>query len=115
MASSSDSKPARRTTPSVRERFDSEQHLAAVAGVTPLTYASGKSKSVAFRWACNHKLRKAITCLADNSRHASAWAADVYARAKARGCDHPHATADSTPYRHEHYPYLSDGRACGST
>jgi len=76
----------------VRERFDSEQHLAAVAGVTPLTYASGKSKSVAFRWACNHKLRKAITCLADNSRHASAWAADVYARAKARGCDHPHAT-----------------------
>lgn len=77
---------------SVRERFDSEQHLAAVAGVTPLTYASGKSKSVAFRWACNHKLRKAITCLADNSRHASAWAADVYARAKARGCDHPHAT-----------------------
>ncbi|HSW19978.1 MAG TPA: IS110 family transposase [Ramlibacter sp.] len=77
---------------SVRERFDSEEHLAAEAGVTPVTYASGKSKSVAFRWACNHKLRKAITCLADNSRHASAWAADVYARARARGCDHPHAT-----------------------
>jgi transposase len=77
---------------SVRERFDSEEHLAAEAGVTPVTYASGKSKSVAFRWACNHKLRKAITCLADNSRHASTWAADVYARAKARGCDHPHAT-----------------------
>lgn len=76
---------------SVRERFDSEEHLAAEAGVTPVTYASGKSKSVAFRWACNHKLRRAITCLADNSRHASAWAADVYARAKARGCDHPHA------------------------
>lgn len=77
---------------SVRERFDSEEHLAAEAGVAPVTYASGKSKAVAFRWACNHKLRKAITCLADNSRHASAWAADVYARAKARGCDHPHAT-----------------------
>jgi transposase len=77
---------------SVRERFDSEEHLAAEAGVAPVTYASGKSKSVAFRWACNHKLRKAISCLADNSRHANAWAADVYARAKARGCDHPHAT-----------------------
>lgn len=76
---------------SVRERFDSEEHLAAEAGVTPVTYASGKSKSVAFRWGCNHRLRRAITCLADNSRHASAWAADVYARAKARGCDHPHA------------------------
>lgn len=76
---------------SVRERFDSVERLAAEAGVAPVTYASGKSKSVAFRWACNHRLRAAITCLADNSRHANAWAADVYARAKARGCDHPHA------------------------
>lgn len=76
---------------SARERFDCPERLAAEAGVTPVTYASGKSKSVAFRWACNHRLRSAITCLADNSRHANAWAADVYARAKARGCDHPHA------------------------
>lgn len=76
---------------SVRERFESDEHLAGEAGVAPVTYASGKSKAVAFRWACNHRLRAALTCLADNSRHASAWAADVYARAKARGCDHPHA------------------------
>ncbi|HYF18999.1 MAG TPA: IS110 family transposase [Ramlibacter sp.] len=76
---------------SVRERWDSDEHLAAEAGVAPVTYASGKTKSVTFRWACNHHLRAALTCLADNSRHASAWAADVYARAKARGCDHPHA------------------------
>ena len=76
---------------SVRERFDNVERLAAEAGVTPVTYASGKSKSVTFRWACNHRLRAAITCLADNSRHASAWAANVYAKARARGCDHPHA------------------------
>ncbi|MBS3958992.1 MAG: IS110 family transposase [Xanthomonadaceae bacterium] len=76
---------------SVRERFDSDEHLAAEAGVAPVTYASGKSKAVTFRWACNHRLRSALTCLADNSRHASGWAAAVYARAKARGCDHPHA------------------------
>lgn len=76
---------------SVRERFDSEEHLAAEAGVTPVTYASGKVKSVSFRWACNHRLRRAITCLADNSRHASAWAAAIYANARARGCRHPHA------------------------
>lgn len=76
---------------SVRERFDSDAQLAAEAGVAPVTYASGKSKAVAFRWACNHRLRAALTCLADNSRHASAWAADVYARARTRGCDHPHA------------------------
>jgi transposase len=76
---------------SVRERFDSDEHLAAEAGVAPVTYASGKSKAVTFRWACNHRLRAALTCLADNSRHANAWAANVYAKARARGCHHPHA------------------------
>lgn len=76
---------------SVRERFDSDEHLAAEAGVAPVTYQSGKSKTVTFRWACNHRLRAALTCLADNSRHASAWAAHLYAQARARGCDHPHA------------------------
>ena len=76
---------------SVRERFASDAQLAAEAGVAPVTYASGKSKAVTFRWACNHRLRAALTCMADNSRHANAWAANVYAKARARGCDHPHA------------------------
>jgi transposase len=76
---------------SVRERFDDLEHLAAEAGVTPVTYQSGKTKAVAFRWACNHRFRAALTCLADNSRHASAWAAATYEKARARGCDHPHA------------------------
>lgn len=56
-----------------------------------MTYQSGKSTVVAFRWACNHRLRAALTCLAGNSRHASTWAAAVYARARGRGCDHSHA------------------------
>ena len=76
---------------SVRERFVSDEHLAAEAGVAPVTYESGKHKAVTFRWACNHRLRAAITCLADNSRHASVWAAHIYAKARARGCNHPHA------------------------
>jgi len=76
---------------SVRERFPSDTQLAAEAGVAAVTYQSGKSRVVTFRWACNHRLRAALTCLADNSRHASAWAAHVYAQARARGCDHPHA------------------------
>jgi transposase len=76
---------------SVRERFASDTRLAAEAGVTPVTYQSGKARTVTFRWACNHRLRAAVTCFADNSRHASRWAASVYARARARGCDHPHA------------------------
>jgi len=75
----------------VRERFNDVERLAAEAGVAPVTYESGKSKAVAFRWACNHRLRAAITCLADNSRHASAWADHIYQKARSRGCDHPHA------------------------
>jgi transposase len=75
----------------VRARFPTCDQLAAEAGVCPVTHASGKRRGVVFRWACNHRLRQAITCLAGNSRHASPWAADVYQRARARGCDHPHA------------------------
>jgi transposase len=75
----------------VRQRFLTEDQLAAEAGVCPVTHASGKSRGVVFRWACNHRLRQAIICFADNSRHASAWAADIYARAKTRGCRHQHA------------------------
>ena len=75
----------------VRDRFPTDDILAAEAGVAPLTYESGKHRSVGFRWACNHRLRRAITCFADNSRHQSAWAQSVYERAVGRGCDHPHA------------------------
>ena len=46
----------------VRERFPSDNQLAAEAGVCPVTYQSGKTRSVTFRWACNHRLRRAITC-----------------------------------------------------
>jgi len=75
----------------VRARFQSEDHLAAEAGVAPVTYQSGKSRGVGWRWACNKRLRAAVTCFADNSRHASPWAAKVYQDAKRRGCRHPHA------------------------
>ena len=42
-------------------------------------------------WVCNKNLRQAVTCFPDNSRHACAWAADIYTRARTRGCKHPHA------------------------
>ena len=74
-----------------RERFASFDQLAAEAGVCPVTFESGKHRGVAFRFACNKRLRQAITTWADNSRHASAWAASVYKSARHRGCDHPHA------------------------
>lgn len=74
-----------------RRRFTSADQLAAEAGVAPVTHASGKHHGVTFRWACNKRLRFALTTFADNSRHASAWAGAVYQRALGRGCDHPHA------------------------
>lgn len=75
----------------VRERFLTCDQLFAEAGLAPVTYQSGKSRAVAWRWACNKRLRAAITCFADNSRHQNPWAADLYKRARNRGCDHPHA------------------------
>lgn len=74
-----------------REAYDSPDAVAALAGVTPVTKASGKHQTVAFRWACDKRFRQAMVTFADNSRHASPWAADVYQRARNRGCDHPHA------------------------
>ena len=74
-----------------REAYDGPDAIACLAGVVPVTRRSGKHTSVSFRWACNKRLRKAIGIFADNSRHASPWAAKVYADARARGLDHPHA------------------------
>lgn len=74
-----------------RGRFSSFEQLAAEAGVAPVTSQSGKHRGVFFRRACNKRLRTAVTTWADNSRHASAWAASIYKNARARGCDHPHA------------------------
>ena len=75
----------------VRARFPDEESLAALAGVAPVTRASGKYHAVGFRWAADKKLRNAIIDFADDSRHLSPWAAKVYDDAIARGKRHPHA------------------------
>ena len=74
-----------------RERFPDPESLTALAGAAPVTRASGKHRAVTFRWACDKKLRQAVMDFADDSRHASPWAADIYRRAIERGCRHPHA------------------------
>ncbi len=74
-----------------RQAYDTPDAVAALAGQTPVTKKSGKYEAVHFRWACNKRFRVAMCTFADNSRHQSAWAADIYRRARARGCDHPHA------------------------
>src|SRR5690606_19064406 len=65
-----------------RSRFVDADHLAAEAGVAPVTRMSGKHRAALCRFACNKRLRAAITCWADNSRRSSDWAADIYRRAR---------------------------------
>jgi transposase len=74
-----------------RQRYTSAEQLAAEGGVAPVTRASGKHRTVTRRLACNKRLRQALIIWADNSRHGNPWAAAVYARARRRGCTHPHA------------------------
>jgi transposase len=101
-----------------RDAYHSPDAVAALAGLTPVTKESGKHRAVSFRWACNKRFRQAMTIYADNSRHASPWAANIYANARAAGKDHPHAIRvlarawtrviyrcwqDGVPYNPEHH------------
>lgn len=101
-----------------RQAYDGPDAVAMLAGLVPVTKHSGKHHAVHFRWACNKRFRNAMTTFADNSRHASPWAAHVYADARRRGCDHPHAVrvlarawtrviyrcwTDNTPYDPERH------------
>jgi transposase len=74
-----------------RGRFPTAASLAGLAGVTPSTRQSGQVRVVTFRWAVNKQLRAAVCDFAADSRRANPWAADLYAKARARGHRHPHA------------------------
>ena len=75
----------------ILDRVDTAEQAAAECGAAPVTRASGKSRAVVFRWAANPRARDALATFADNSRHASPWAAELYADARDRGKRHPHA------------------------
>ncbi|HEX6968983.1 MAG TPA: IS110 family transposase, partial [Micromonosporaceae bacterium] len=74
-----------------RGRFPTADSLACLAGVAPSTRESGKARVVSFRWAVDKQLRDALCDFAGDSRHKNPWAAQLYAKARARGHDHPHA------------------------
>ena len=74
-----------------RQTYDPPDAVDALGGLTPVSKASAKYHTVPFRWACNKRFRKAMTTFADNSRHESPWASDVYRRAIHGGHDRPHA------------------------
>jgi transposase len=74
-----------------RARYPTRDTLAADAGQAAVAIESGKRKAASFRWACNKRLRGAVSTLADTTRHHNPWAQDLYASARGRGHDHPRA------------------------
>lgn len=74
-----------------RARFPTPESLTCLAGAAPSTRQSGKSRIVGFRWSCDKQLRDAVTDFAADTRLTNPWAADLYARARARRHDHAHA------------------------
>ena len=74
-----------------RERYLTNEALAADAGMSPVAIESGKRKVAGFRRACDKRLRRAVGTLAESTRHHNVWAEDIYRRARGRGCDHAHA------------------------
>ena len=81
----------------ILERVDTVEQAIAECGAAPVTRASGKTRTVGFRWAANRRARTALHAFADNSRHASPWAARLYADARRHGKHHPHAIPDPGP------------------
>lgn len=65
-----------------RDRYPSPQVLLAEAGLAPVTRASGRSRSVRFRYAANTRLREAAPWWAYNSLETSPWANAAFREAR---------------------------------
>ncbi|MGN6168340.1 MAG: transposase [Solirubrobacteraceae bacterium] len=74
-----------------RVRYPHRDAIAADAGQAPVAVESGKRKHAKFRWACNKRLRNALSTLAHTTRRWNPWAADLYAAARTRGHNHRRA------------------------
>jgi transposase len=72
-------------------RWQSFRHLQAEAGGVPVTKASGKSRVVQFRFACNKLLRYASYWMSFNSLNRCEWANKYYRDQRAKGHPHPQA------------------------
>jgi hypothetical protein len=74
-----------------RALYPHRDAIGADGGQAPIAKESGKRKHANFRWACNKRLRNALSTLAHRSRQWNPWAADRYASARARGHNHRRA------------------------
>ena len=71
-----------------RERFPTPAALQSYAGTAPVTKASGRTRIVVARTACNHYLRQALLRWAFCSLTRSTWARDAYDQHRAAGKTH---------------------------
>ena len=74
-----------------KSRWQSFRHLQAEAGGVPVTKASGKSRVVQFRFACNKLLRHASYWFSFNSLNRCEWADKYYRDQRAKGHRHSQA------------------------
>lgn len=76
-----------------RQRFPTQATLQALAGTCPVTKQSGKSRSVTFRYACDHEFRQIVQQWAKLSTRRSPWAAGYYQMVR------PHCRSENEAYR----------------
>ena len=74
-----------------RARYPHRDAIAADGGHAPVAKESGKRKHAKFRWACNKRLRNALSTLAHSTRMWNPWAAARYTHARRRGHNHRRA------------------------
>lgn len=74
-----------------KSRWESFRHLQAEAGGVPVTKASGKSRVVQFRFACNKLMRYASYWLSFISLNRCEWANQYYRDQRAKGHGHHQA------------------------
>ena len=75
----------------VREIYPDADALCCQAGVSPVSFQSGKIDKARIRWACDVTLRHTVHLWADCSRKKSPWARAYYARKREQGQDHASA------------------------
>jgi transposase len=76
-----------------RQRFPTAAVLQALAGTCPVTKQSGKSRSVTFRYACDHAFRQIVQQWAKLSIRRSPWVASYYQMVR------PHCRTENEAYR----------------
>ena len=75
----------------VREVFPDADSLMCQAGVSPVSYQSGKIRKARIRYVCDHFLRHTVHLWVDETRKTCAWAQAYYQAKRDQG--HEHASA----------------------